>query len=247
MRGLGTIINALAIIAGGLIGIFAKRFLKERYQETIMKASGFAVIFLGAAGTLSKMLVVTDTDTGRLSTNGTMLMIFSLTIGALIGEVINIDGFFESFGDWLKHKTGSDSDNQFTSAFVTASLTVSIGAMAIMGAIQDGISGDYSTLAAKAVLDFVIILIMASSLGKGCIFSFIPVAVLQGSITALAVVLSGVFTENIINNISLVGNILIFCVGINIIWPKTIRVANLLPSLVIAALLTNINFFNVAT
>lgn len=79
MRGLGTIINALAIIAGGLIGIFAKRFLKERYQETIMKASGFAVIFLGAAGTLSKMLVVTDTDTGRLSTNGTMLMIFSLT------------------------------------------------------------------------------------------------------------------------------------------------------------------------
>lgn len=239
MRGLGTIINALAIILGGLIGIFAKKFLKERYQETIMKASGFAVIFLGAAGTLSKMLVVTDE--GTLSTNGTMLMIFSLTIGALIGEIINIDGIFEQFGEWLKHKTGSDSDNQFTSAFVTASLTVSIGAMAIMGAIQDGISGDYSTLAAKAILDFVIILIMASSLGKGCIFSFIPVAILQGSITALAVVLSGVFTVAIINNISLVGNILIFCVGINIIWPKTIRVANLLPSLIIAGVLTNIS------
>lgn len=238
MRGLGTIINALAIILGGLIGIFAKKFLKERYQETIMKASGFAVIFLGAAGTLSKMLVVTDE--GTLSTNGTMIMIFSLTVGALIGEIINIDGFFERFGEWLKHKTGSDSDSQFTSAFVTASLTVSIGAMAIMGAIQDGISGDYSTLAAKAILDFVIILIMASSLGKGCIFSFIPVAILQGSITALAVVLSGVFTVDIINNISLVGNILIFCVGINIIWPKTIRVANLLPSLIIAGVLTNI-------
>jgi len=239
MRGLGTIINALAIILGGFIGIFAKKFLKGRYQETIMKASGFAVIFLGAAGTLSKMLVVTDE--GTLSTNGTMLMIFSLTIGTLIGEIINIDGFFEQFGVWLKHKTGSDSDNQFTSAFVTASLTVCIGAMAIMGAIQDGISGDYSTLAAKAVLDFVIILIMASSLGKGCIFSFIPVAILQGSITALAVVLSGVFTTDIINNISLVGNILIFCVGINIIWPKTIRVANLLPSLIIAGVLTNIS------
>lgn len=242
MKGLGTIINSLAIIAGGTLGIFARKFLKERYQEIIMKASGVAVIFLGAAGALSKMLVLSD-DGKSLTTNGTMLMIFSLTIGALIGEIINIDGLFERFGEWLKYKTGSASDNQFTSAFVTASLTVSIGAMAIMGAIQDGISGDYSILSAKAVLDFVIILIMASSLGKGCIFSFIPVALLQGSITALAVVLSDILTTDILNNISLVGNILIFCVGVNIIWPKTIRVANLLPSLIIAALLTNVSYF----
>ena len=233
MHGLGTLINALAIIAGGLLGIGCKRFLKEHYQETIMKATGFAVVFLGAAGTLSKMLVFTEAGTG-LTTTGSMIMILSLTFGALIGEIIDIDGLFERFGEWLKHRTGSDGDNQFTNGFVTASLTVSIGAMAILGSIQDGIYGDHSTLVAKGILDFIIVLIMASSMGKGCVFSFIPVAVLQGSVTALAVVLAGIMTEPVLNNLSLVGNILIFCVGINLVWEKTIKVANLLPALLIA-------------
>ena len=160
MHGLGTLINALAIIAGGLLGIGCKRFLKEHYQETIMKATGFAVVFLGAAGTLSKMLVFTEDGTG-LTTTGSMIMILSLTFGALIGEIIDIDGLFERFGEWLKHRTGSDGDNQFTNGFVAASLTVSIGAMAIIGSIQDGIYGDYSTLTAKAVLDFIIVLIIS--------------------------------------------------------------------------------------
>lgn len=233
MRGLGTIFNAVAIIAGGILGILFRRFLKERYQETIMKAAGFSIVFLGAAGTLSKMLVISD-DGHTLATTGTMVMIFSLALGALLGEIIDIDARFEQFGEWLKHKTGSDGDNQFTNGFVTASLTVSIGAMAVIGSIQDGIYGDHSTLIAKGILDFIIVLIMASSMGKGCIFSFIPVAALQGTITALAMVLSGVMTDPVLDNLSLVGNILIFCVGINLIWEKTIKVANLLPSLLIA-------------
>ena len=121
---------------------------------------------------------------------------------------------------------------------MTASLTVSIGAMAILGSIQDGIYGDHSTLVAKGILDFIIVLIMASSMGKGCIFSFIPVAALQGSVTALAVVLSGIMTDPVLNNLSLVGNISIFCVGINLVWEKTIKVANLLPALLIAMAMT---------
>lgn len=193
----------------------------------------------GAAGTLSKMLVFTEAGTG-LTTTGSMIMILSLTFGALIGEIIDIDGLFERFGEWLKHRTGSDGDNQFTNGFVAASLTVSIGAMAIIGSIQDGIYGDYSTLTAKAVLDFIIVLIMASSMGKGCVFSFIPVAALQGSMTALAVLLSGFMTTPVLDNLSLVGNILIFCVGVNLVWPKTIKVANLLPSLVVAVVLTTV-------
>ena len=183
------------------------------------------------------MLVVSDTGT-TLTTTGTMLMILSLAAGALIGEIIDIDGLFERFGEWLKHRTGSDGDSQFTNGFVSASLTVSIGAMAIIGSIQDGIYGDYSTLLAKAVLDFIIVMIMASSMGKGCVFSFIPVAVLQGSMTILAVALSGFMTTAVLDNLSLVGNILIFCVGVNLIWPKTIKVANLLPSLVMVVLFT---------
>ena len=122
-------------------------------------------------------------------------------------------------------------------AFVTASLTVSVGAMAIIGSIQDGISGDYSILAAKAILDFVIILIMAASMGKGCIFSAIPVFVFQGLMTLLAAVLANLMTDAILDNLSMVGNILIACVGVNLIWPKTIRTANLLPALIITILI----------
>lgn len=232
MRGLGTIINALAIIVGGVLGICGRRFLKARYQDTIIKATGFAVVFLGAAGTLSKMLSVSAD--GSLTVNGSMVMIVSLAVGALVGELIDLDVQFERFGDWLKHKTGSDGDNRFTAGFVAASLTVSIGAMAVIGSIQDGIYGDHSTLVAKAILDFIIVLIMASSMGKGCVFSFIPVAVLQGTMTALAAVLAGFMTDAVLWNISLVGNILIFCVGINLVWPKTIKVANLLPALLAA-------------
>lgn len=232
MIGLGTFINAFAILLGGILGIVCKRFLKENYQDTIIKATGFSVIFLGAAGTLSKMLTVLPN--GSLASNGSMVIIISLTVGALFGEIINLDAQFERFGEWLKHKTGSNGDNQFTNGFVSASLTVCIGAMAIIGSIQDGMYGDYSILLAKAILDFIIVLIMASSMGKGCIFSFIPVVVLQGSITLLAASVSAFMTDTILHNISLVGNILIFCVGINLVWPNTIKVANLLPALVVA-------------
>lgn len=236
MSGLGTLINALAIIVGGILGICCKKIIRESYQETIIKASGFSVMFLGASGTLAKMLV-TGEQGASLDTTGSMTVVLSMVIGAVVGEIIDIDRRFESFGAWLKHKTGSDGDSQFINGFLTASLTVSIGAMGIMGAIQDGMYGDHTTLVAKAILDFVIVLIMASSMGKGCIFSFIPVAVWQGLITALAVVLSGYMTEAVLNSLSMVGNILIFCVGVNLIWPKTIKVANLLPALIVAVLM----------
>ena len=159
-------------------------------------------------------------------------------IGALIGEMIDIDHLFEKFGNWLKLKTKSQGDHQFVNAFVTASLTVCIGAMAIMGAIQDGIYANPSILFAKAVLDFVIILVMSSSMGKGCSFAFIPVAFLQGALTALSVGLAPFMTTSLLNHLDMVGNILIFCVGINLIWPRTIRVANLLPALVISIILS---------
>ncbi len=235
MKGLGTIINVVAIILGGIIGLLFKNLMKERYQETILKTSGIAVMFLGISGTLSKMLVI---ENNALSSIDTLPMIISLALGALIGEIINIDGQMEKFGSWLKTRTGNAKDQDFTNAFVSASLTVCIGAMAIIGALQDGINGDYSVLLAKAILDFIIIILMTSSLGKGCLFSFIPVGLLQGLVTVLAIFISKYVTTEILNSISLVGNILIFCVGLNLIRPKTIRVANLLPSLIIIVIFT---------
>ena len=235
MRGMGTIANVLAIIIGGSLGLFCKNLLKARYQETIMKATGIATMFLALSGILSKMFVIQQVG---IQTTGSMNVILSLVIGALIGEMIDIDHFFEKFGNWLKMKTKSQGDHQFVNAFVTASLTVCIGAMAIMGAIQDGIYANPSILFAKAVLDFVIILVMSSSMGKGCFFAFIPVAFLQGTLTALSVGLAPFMTTSLLNHLDMVGNILIFCVGINLIWPRTIRVANLLPALVVAVVLS---------
>ena len=108
--------------------------------------------------------------------------------------------------------------------------------MAIVGAIQDGVSGDYSTLAVKAVLDFIIVAVMTSSLGKGCMFSAIPVFLFEGAVTVLARIVSPVMTETAIAYLSLIGAVLIFCVGLNLVWGKRIRVANMLPAVIIAVL-----------
>ena len=220
IKGLGTIINTLAIIAGGLVGVAGGRFIKENYQDIVLKATAIAIMFIGAAGAFAKLIVVGDD--GTLGTTGTINIVISLALGALIGEIIDIDGFFERIGAWLRHKSGSDGDNKFIDGFVTASLTCGIGAMGIMGSIQ---------------VDFVLLIVMASSMGKGCIFSALTVAVLQGSMTALAAVLSGFMSDAMLDAISMTGGILIFCIGFNLMWPKTIKVANLLPALVITVII----------
>ena len=231
MYGLGTIINTGAIAAGGLAGILFGRFLKENVQDTLSKCCGVSTLMIGIAGALEKMLTL---ENGAISSGGSMLLVLCLTVGGVIGEFLNLEGAFEAFGRWLKEKTGNAKDKGFVNAFVTASLTVCIGAMAIVGSIQDGLTGDYSVLATKAVLDFIIIMVMSCSLGPGAAFSAIPVAILQGSVTALAGLVRPVMTEVALNNLSLVGSVLIFCVGINLLWGKKIRVANLLPAIVLA-------------
>lgn len=231
MIGLGTIINVAAIIIGGLGGLLFGKLLKERFQDTLIKALGVCTMFIGISGTLEKMLTISD---GTLSSSGTMMVIVSMAVGAVLGELVDLDGKLEKFGCWLKIKTGNARDNSFVHGFVTTSLTVCIGAMAIVGAINDGIFGDYSILAAKSALDLVLVMIMTASMGKGCIFSAIPVGLLQGSMTILAKLVEPLMTEGALYNLSMVGSMLIFCVGVNLIWERKIKVANMLPALVIA-------------
>lgn len=233
MFGLGTLINVAAIVAGGLLGFLFGKFLKEEHQDSLTKVCGICVLFVGIAGALEGMLTVEGI---AIKSGGSLLVIGCLAIGTLIGELLNIEGLFQRFGQWLKIKTGSSKDKQFVEGFVTASLTVSIGAMAIVGAIQDALLGDISTLVTKAILDLIIIMVMTCSMGKGCIFSAIPVGVLQGSVTALAVLIKPLMTETALANISMIGAILIFCVGLNLVWGKKVRVANMLPSVVIAVI-----------
>lgn len=229
--GMGTIINVAGILAGGLLGLCLGKALKDRVQTTLNLAAGVCVLFIGISGALEKMLTVRG---GVLESGGTMMVIASLTLGALLGEALNIEHHMERFGIWLRQKAGSQGDTAFVDAFVTASLTVCIGAMAVVGAIQNGILGDWSILAAKAVLDFIIIFVMTAAMGKGCIFSAIPVALFQGSITLLSRLLEPLLTDQAMDHLSLVGSILIFCVGVNLVWGKKVPVANLLPALVVA-------------
>lgn len=234
MIGLGTIINVIGILLGGLIGINFKKLITQRIQDTLIKANGICVLFLGISGTLEKMLYI---ENNQIHSTGAIMMIISMSIGSFIGEIINIDDKMEQFGQYLKEKSGNAKDQLFVEGFVTASLTVCIGAMAIVGAIQDGISGNYSTLVTKAILDFIIICVMSASLGKGCIFSAIPVAILQGSVTLLATFIEPIMTTAALTNLSLVGNVLIFCVGVNLIWSNPrIKVANMLPAIIVAVI-----------
>lgn len=233
MIGLGTVINGTGIVLGGVMGLLFGRFLKERFQESLNMACGISVLFIGIAGAMEGMLHI---DGGTISSGQSLSVVICLALGTLSGEAIDVESRFEHFGEWLKRKTGNAKDKNFVNGFVTASLTVCIGAMAIVGAIQDGINGDWSILATKAILDFVIILVMTCSLGKGCMFSAIPVFLLEGAMTFLAVLIKPLMTDAALEAISLIGSILIFCVGLNLVWGKKVRVANLLPSIVFAVI-----------
>ena len=235
MAGVGTLVNAAAVIAAGILGLILKKGIQKRFQDIVTKAIGLAVIFIGISGTLSEILVI---EKGEITTQGSMMLIISLVAGALLGEWIDLEGYAEKFGGWLKHKARSDGDSLFIEGFVVTSLTICIGAMAVVGALNDGLTGDASMLYTKAILDFIIVIIFASTYGAGVIFSVIPLVVFQGSITILARFIAPYLTGEVIGNLSMVGSVLIFCVGLNLTFKAGLKIANLLPALLVAVLFT---------
>ena len=179
MTGLGTIINSVSIMAGGLAGRVVGGGFNAEQRDALSKTCGVSTLFIAVAGAMEGMLTI---ENGALSAGKSMLVVLCLALGAALGELAGIERAFERFGEWLKRKTGNDGDRNFVNAFVTASLTVSIGAMAIVGAIQDGLSGDYSTLALKSVLDFIIIMVMSSSMGRAARFRRFPSCFSRGEL-----------------------------------------------------------------
>ncbi len=233
MIGIGTVINTVAVMAGGALGLLLKNGIARRFQKILMQALGLATVFIGAGGVLKYMLVI---DGGVLSTRGTLLMIFSLVLGCLLGQLLDIEAKMEALGVKLKTAVGVKNDNRFVEGFVNASLIICVGAMAIVGAMQDGLSGDSSMLIAKALLDFAIVAILASAYGTGTLFSALPVFVYQGAITVIAALFGAVISSELIETLSFVGSALIFCVGVNLLKEKTFQVANMLPALLIPVL-----------
>lgn len=221
---MGTLINTAAVIVGALLGMLLKRGIKPRFREILMSALGVSTIFIGASGTLGGF---------SAEENATMLLIFSLVLGALAGEALRIEERLDALGEWIKRRIKRENDNTFVEGFVTSSLVICVGAMAVVGALKDGLTGDYSTLAAKAVLDLVIVMVFASTLGIGVLFSAAPLFLYQGAITLFAKLIEPLMSERLAANLSFVGSALIFCVGVNLAFGKKFKTGNLLPALLI--------------
>ncbi|MBD5146973.1 MAG: DUF554 domain-containing protein [Ruminococcus sp.] len=231
---LGTVVNAAAVVIGGGAGMIIKKGLKEDFRDSLMKTLGVAVIFLGAAGAMPGLLELKD---GAFQTRGTMLMILSLTLGIIAGELLKIEDRMETLGEKLKKLVRAEGDNLFVQGFVTNALVICVGAMAVVGALQDGISHDPSTLFAKAVLDAMISMVFAASLGVGVLFAAVPLFLYQGAITLLSGFAAPFFTDTVVGNLSYIGNILIAVVGVNLLFGKTVKVGNMLPALIFAVIL----------
>lgn len=215
---LGTIINSLAIIIGAIIGIILKKGIREEYKNTVMDGIGLSVIIIGISNALEfESLVV---------------VIVSIVVGSIIGELINIDKGLNNFSVKLQAKLKNPEGN-FSKGFITASLVYCVGAMAIVGAIQSGLTGNHQTLYAKAVLDGITAIVFASTLGIGVMFSSVAVFLYQGIITLFASSISTFLNTQVINEISSVGGILIIAIGINLLGLKEIKIANMLPAILV--------------
>jgi len=231
MLGTGTLINTAAIVIGGGVGLVIKHRLSDNMQNSLMKALGLATMFIGLSGALTGLLSVSST--GVIATQGIMLMVFSLVIGTIAGELLRIEHRLNQLGHYLKKILRADDDSGFVHGFVTNSLVVCVGAMAIVGSLQDGLTGDFSMLFAKAILDLVISLVFASALGVGVLFAAVPLFIYQGGITLLAHVVEPFLSEVLISNLSYIGSVLIFAIGINLLFKLNIKVGNMIPALLV--------------
>jgi uncharacterized membrane protein YqgA involved in biofilm formation len=232
MIGLGTLANMVAILFGSAVGLLFQGVLKQRFQTTIMNALGLAVMFVGISGALQGLLVVKGEG---LETANVTMMIVSLAIGALFGELIDIEARLDHMGEWIKStlKVKGEKGQNFVEGFVSSSLLFCIGAMAIIGSLQDGLSGNASMLFAKSIIDGTVAIFIASTLGIGVIFSIIPLGIYQGGITLSAKYIEPYLSEQMIANLSFIGSILIFGIGINMVFGKKIKCGNLLPAVLV--------------
>lgn len=230
MPGLGTLVNSAAIVVGAVAGTLLRRGIPAAWKETILAAMGLCVTVIGmkmAQGSAHLVLVVV-----------------SLALGALVGEALDLDGRLTLFGQWLQRRLlgnrSAATGSSLGEAFVSASLLFCIGAMAIVGAIEDGLAGNHEILFAKASLDGVISVVLASTLGIGVALSAVSVLVYQGAITLLSFWMQQFLTEAVIGEISATGGVMILAIGLNLLGVTKIRLANLIPGLAVLVLLAEI-------
>ena len=225
---LGSLVNAASIVIGSLVGVLINKGIKEEYKKLIMDGVALTVIIMGIMGAIESQNFI--------------LVIISMVLGSIIGQAIGIEEKLDKLGNRLEERFGKGNSN-FSKGFVTASLVYCIGAMAIIGALESGLTGNYSTLFAKAVLDGITAIIFASTLGIGVAFSAVPVLLYEGFISLLASSLSSLFSTEAITEMSAVGGILIMAIGLNILGIRKINVGNMLPAVFIPLLYFSLRIF----
>lgn len=210
----GALANGLAVALGGSIGLAFKKGISERVKTLVMQSLGICVVYVGISGSLKG--------------NNTVFVVLSMVIGAIVGELINFDHQFNRFGDWLEKVMGLQGDNHFSEGFVTGTLFICVGAMAIVGSLQSGMAGNNSVLYTKSMIDGIFVLILATTLGLGVAFSSISVVIYESILTLLAQWVAPLFTHTVINEMTCVGSLLILIIGLNMLKLTQIKVANLL-------------------
>jgi uncharacterized protein len=220
----GTFVNAAAIIVGSLMGILLKKGLPDRLKGTLMQGLGLGVLLIGF-----RM---------AFQSENLLIVLASLVLGGIVGETINIELYLEKFGLFIQSKV--DENSSIAKAFVTSSLLYCVGSMAVMGALESGLTGNHTTLYAKSILDGVTSIIFASTLGIGVLFSAIPVLAYQGAITLAATLVQPILTTAAVAEMTGTGGLLIIGIGLNVLEIKTIKVGNLLPAILFALLISTI-------
>jgi hypothetical protein len=227
---IGTLANSGMIAAGGCVGLVLKKGIRPQLENAIHQATGLAVIVIGLNGVVSNMLTA-DPATGEISSSGELMLVFSMILGAIVGESLGIEEHLNRLGGLVEQKLHLSG---FAQGFVNGTLIYCVGAMAIVGSINDGLLGDPSTLITKGVLDGITSIVLAASMGPGVIFSAIPVLVYQGAITLCAGLLAPVLQGELLHQICAAGFLLVACIGVNFMSDKFhIKVANFLPALLV--------------
>jgi uncharacterized membrane protein YqgA involved in biofilm formation len=223
---LGAAVNALAIIAGGTIGLLLKGGIPDRVKETVMSGLALCVLLVGISG--------------ALKVNNLLLVIFSMAIGAIIGELIDLDKKLQSLGDHIEARF-KGKGGRVSEGFVTSSLLFCVGAMAIVGSLESGLTNNHQTLFAKSVLDGISSIVFASTLGIGVLLSAIAVFIYQGAIVLCATFLKTLLTQTVIADMTSVGSLMIIGLALNMLKITKIKVANLLPGIFIPVIFQFIN------
>lgn len=219
---LGTIINVGTVILGGLVGVFLNSRMPQNINHTVMQGLALSTALIGI-----KM---------GMETNNLLVVVLSLVIGGIIGELLDIEDKFDQIGRWLEERFDKQEkgSGNFTKGFVSTSLLFCVGPMAIMGAIENGLTGQYSILLTKAVMDGFAAVAFASTLGIGVVFSSLSILAYQGSLTLLASLVKGFLTDPVVREMTATGGVLIIGLSLNILGITRVKVGNLLPAIIIA-------------